>query len=358
MSASRVSRRVALAAAARALGQSRLHPVGKRFGGARTDLWRVRDEDGRALVVKAYRDPDSNTWRREAAGLATARGARGPELLAQVADPALVVMGDLGIGPTLADQVLGRDRPAAVAATRAWARALGELHAHTLGRAEVFTAHLGDDVAPAVVADEVDRLPALLEALVSNHDLPTLPSLGRLLSGPAGRLADPAHWVITPGDTCPDNNLFTDSGAWLLDFEFAEARHPAWDAAYLRVPWPTCWCAWQLPTEVADDALVVYRSATGIDWITADGFAADVEAATLLWCLVSSAMFLGDALTEQGDGGNARRPGRRTMVLYRLALASRITTYAELAAYAGELGEALTRRWGPHPLAMAPAFAG
>ena len=24
-------------------------------------------------------------------------------------------------------------------------------------------------------------------------------------------------------------------------------RHVAWDLAYLRVPWPTCWCSWRLP---------------------------------------------------------------------------------------------------------------
>ena len=38
----------------------------------------------------------------------------------------------------------------------------------------------------------------------------------------------------------------------LVDFEGAEWRHVAWDVAYLRVPWPTCWCSWRMPDAVAE----------------------------------------------------------------------------------------------------------
>ena len=48
--------------------------------------------------------------------------------------------------------------------------------------------------------------------------------------------------AFSPGDTCPGNALVTDGGIRLLDFEGASFRPVFLDAAYFRVPFPTCWC--------------------------------------------------------------------------------------------------------------------
>ena len=58
-------------------------------------------------------------------------------------------------------------------------------------------------------------------------------------------------------------------------------RHPAWDAAYLAVPWPTCWCSWRIPEASAERALDAYRekAASGIPHVATDAFEADVAAA-------------------------------------------------------------------------------
>ena len=66
----------------------------------------------------------------------------------------------------------------------------------------------------------------------------------------AARLLDTEHHALSPADACPDNNLLTDRRLRLIDFEWSEVRHPAWDAAYLAVPWPTCWCSWRIPGRV------------------------------------------------------------------------------------------------------------
>ena len=106
---------------------------------------------------------------------------------------------------------------------------------------------------PEALAYAADRLVSLGEAV----DLPPSPELLEILTDLPSRLT-PTAPVLTPGDACPDNNLLTADGALLIDFEFAEVRHPAWDVAYLRVPWPTCWCSWRLPTAVADRAVARY----------------------------------------------------------------------------------------------------
>ncbi len=66
--------------------------------------------------------------------------------------------------------------------------------------------------------------------------------------------------ALTPGDACPDNNIETPDGLVLIDFEVADFRHVAWDAAYLTEPWPTCWCSWRLPSEVTDEAVARWRA--------------------------------------------------------------------------------------------------
>lgn len=53
-------------------------------------------------------------------------------------------------------------------------------------------------------------------------------------------LLDAAIQVLSPFDACPDNNIRTTAGLRLIDFEGATVAHPAWDVAYLCVPWPSC----------------------------------------------------------------------------------------------------------------------
>lgn len=348
-------------AAASALGVRRLTDPRDLGGSPRTHVWRCSDGTT-SYVVKAYLEPDNTNAAREAAGLeALAGGVAVPRLLASADEPPLVVMADLGTGSSLADLLLGTDRSAAEQGLDGWIDALARLHAaSTPGVLAAFERNLSARTTGAVGPDYTGEHMAAAAAMYADlapgvgvqpgAALDEMVALLERLSG---------ERVMTPGDTCPDNNLVAPDGTvTLLDLEGAAARHPAWDLAYLRVPWPSCWCAWQVPAETAAAAVARYREQAGTPWAAGPSFAADLDAATLGWCLLSSAWFLSGAL-EGGDGASPGkpRPGRRTLVLHRLALATTLPGSDVLRDFASRLHAALLARWGEHPLALAPAFA-
>ena len=45
----------------------------------------------------------------------------------------------------------------------------------------------------------------------------------------------------------------------LFDFEMAGLGSVALDAAYLKAPFPSCWCFGRLPGDVADAAMTAYE---------------------------------------------------------------------------------------------------
>ncbi|WP_203337855.1 phosphotransferase family protein [Nocardioides limicola] len=351
-----------LTAAARAIGAPGLQLVEVIREGTRADVLRAAEGD-RTVVIKAHHDPNG-TWRHEAAGLDTAHGLGSPELLGVSHDLPVLVMRDLGGGESLADRLLGKDPQAAEEGLLGWARGLADLHAGTSGRYDVHTARLAQLGSTTGLPEHLSLHRGLAEVdrLTLEHGLPRMATLHEAWTGLTAPLQQPEHWVLSPGDACPDNNLITSAGVRLLDFEFAEFRHPAWDVAYLRVPWPSCWCAWALPVPIADRGCATYRGAvsSALPWVGGPEFDDALGRATLAFCLATAGWFLGNALAggqAGGDDGTEHRPGRRTMILSRLAVAATSPADDELAAYAGALAAALTRRWGAHPLAMAPAFA-
>jgi hypothetical protein len=244
----------------------------------------------------------------------------------------------------------------------AWATALGRVHAGThADRAAIARAFA--EAESAVADDEpVDRFDAGIDGSLDEatvvwteqadaHGWTGPPDVGAL----ADVLADPEHHALSPADVCPDNNLLLPDGCRLIDFEWAEVRHPAWDAAYLAVPWPTCWCSWRIPDASAERALDAYRGAAveGIPYVASDAFAHDVEAARAVWALVSVSWSLRTALREEQTPHPAS-PGTRPRMQHRLALVAESGTAA--AAFAGEVLEHTRRQWGDLALALAPAY--
>jgi hypothetical protein len=334
------------------------------------------------VIIKAhlYDGPWATSVREPAGlGLLTSYGIRpalAPELLAVADDPPLVVLRDLSpTGPPrdLAALLLGDDPVAAEDGLLAWADTVGRLHAATAGRRDEMTdalagaaRRLGREVPPAdETPDSLDRAAATLADLLPRLGVtPTAAALAEIRHLQDGFGGDDRIWALTPGDTCPDNNVLTDSDAVLFDFEGAAIRHVAWDAAYVRVPWPSCWCAWRLPEDVAARALERWRAAVvgTLPYVATPGFAADLERAESGWAVVSTGWFLAGAL--EGDdqpGGEAGRrvaPGRRALILHRLARATSGTTpgLAAWRALAAETRAAAEAAWGPVELEPAPAF--
>jgi hypothetical protein len=260
------------AVASAALGRDLGGPTVISGGSGRSTVLRCGDPAGGTVVVKGYprsgEGPDS--FAAEAAGLEVATGSGlTPDLLAADAVRLVVVMADLGSGPSMADVLLGQSAADARAAVLSWAGVCGELSAVTIGRRDElpgliarystglpgapFTDTLADSVmrAPDRAAPLGVAAPAGLAA-----ELVTVASSVR--SGQFG--------VFTPGDLCPDNNLLTPAGVRLMDFE-AAGIYPAFlDAAYIRMPFSTCWCVFRLPADLSQAAEARYRAAVSVAW--------------------------------------------------------------------------------------------
>jgi hypothetical protein len=350
----------------------RLEPVDRLGGSHRSEVRRVLGTwpDGRrgTLIVKQFLEPDEG-WTREVAALSMDVGeALVPQLVAAGGDSPVVVMADLGSGPSVADALLGTDADAAADAVLLWAGTLARLHRATLGRRDQFRAALRERTVEVPVADcsmffTVDDAAGLLEQYCGELGV-GLPSgaMAQLRELPR-RLGPDGPAALTPSDACPDNNIRVDGGLALLDFEGAQWRHVAWDVAYLTVPWPSCWCSWRMPAELAERALERYRATVEdvLPYVRTHDFRDDVAAAAVGWTLLSTAWFLPRALRDDPPAENAENPAhltptRRAMILHRLDGARRHTELPALAKMAARLRADLAQRWGEVPLAYAPAF--
>ncbi len=361
--------REGLAAAQALLPGTRLDQPVRLDSSERATVHRVRADDGtgsRTLIVKRYAQWGEG-WVRETAALSVLPGGLGaPALLAAAADPPLLITTDAGADGSLADALMGDDPARAGELLRAWARALAGVHTATRDSRAAFRAALEARRADAPVHDTamgpavedavrvLDRVCASVGVPVPAGALEELRELNHRL-GPDGAIT-----ALTPADTCPDDNAVTAGGLVLVDYENAQWRHVAWDVAYLRVPWPTCWCCWRIPSDVAETAVSAYRAAAAgaFPSVVDESFARDVDAATVGWCLMSATLFVDAALGDAPplSGRYRRAPARRAMIQHRLERASRLAVLPAAGELAAALLAELRRRWGDVPLDVAPAF--
>jgi hypothetical protein len=324
------------------------------------------DGIARSLIAKHYRAAGEG-WVRESAALSVLPpAARGPRVVAAGAAPPILVTEDLGRGASVADRLLGRDPHVAADAVAQWAGAIATLHAATRGLRAEFRAALAERQGELPVA--ASRLSIDIEDAIRGLDrecgglgVPAVSGAFDELRELASRLGGSGTAAITPADTCPDNNVQTPDGLVLIDYEGAEWRHIAWDVAYLYVPWPTCWCSWQIPDDVAHAAFAVYRRTAEpvFPEVGGDTFERDVEAAVVGWALLTTTWFIANALGSDPPLNPERpTPTRRAMILHRLDRAARSPELPALAELAGRLAAALRERWGDVPLAYARAFRG
>jgi hypothetical protein len=347
----------------------RLHLQGTLGGSDRSEVMRVRaqwpDEAETGLIVKMFVGV-GESWVREAAALSIAPpDAPVARLVAESATPPIAIMTDVGEGASVADALLGDDFTAGADAVLTWAQAIATLHRVTLGARAPFRAALAERSGELPVGETrmlaaTDEAARLLEEHCLHLDV-AIPSgaLAQLRDLPRRLNGDHAA-ALSPDDACPDNNIRVGDALTLVDFEGAQWRHVAWDVAYLSVPWPSCWCSWRMPGDVAGRALERYRATieSELPYVRTPDFRHDVASAVTGWALISTSSFLPKALGDDPPATDPARltPTRRAMILHRLYGAQRSAELPAVAALAERLRAALVQRWGEVPLAYAPAF--
>lgn len=356
-------RTIALAAAA--LGERLLDAV--PLGGSQRSLVlrAVRAGGAGTVVVKRFApEPEPgqgpNGFAREVAGLRLLEHA--PTLLATDAEHEIVVMSDVGSHPTLADLLRGDDPGAAWSAAVDWARSLGEVLGGSHPAATVATTELrsrGVDREPGR-----ERVLSGLEALAAAAGVVVPPDVRAEVDQVHDLLTSDAGLVVTPGDMCPDNVLLTPGGPAFVDLEATTVRPIAFDAAYVMLPFATCWCVYAQPPGLVDEMLVAFSTAVtvscpgllGYDW-EQQGVVASVA-----WVLWMAPMLLHYAADAERRMGPPERPAlsMREMLLLRLGWVARraAVSMPATAAFAGQVAAGLRDDWGRLPAAVYPAWSG
>jgi Phosphotransferase enzyme family len=378
-SAARIAESVAAAAAA--LGQALADPVLLQGDGDWTMVLRCRDvaaaadpagasgPAGASVVVKSYPDSADGAanFAAEAAGLSLAGGTGlAPEILAADAGRLVVVMTDLGSGPTMADLLLGESATEARAAVLDWANACGELSATTFGRLGEFGGLLARYTRGEPARSFADVLP---ESILGAADRATQlgvtapPGLAADLADVARNVRPDRYPVFSPGDLCPDNNLVTPAGIRLLDFEAAAIYSVFLDAAYIRMPFSTCWCVFRLPAELGAAAERAYREHACRAWpeLADDGiWQHGLRRGIAAWTMNSMGWLLRESLRGDRPLDDVRTsPSTRQLMRHRWSvLASELEAGNELPALA-EFGRSLlaaTQGWQVAELPLYPAL--
>jgi hypothetical protein len=330
----------------------------------------------RTLVLKRYVEPLGNScdsFVREAASyqLFTALASEDrmcPELFAHGADSRLVVLEDLGGAPTLADKLLGDDARGAERALLSWARSLGRLHATTAGREADFDA-LERRLTPPELKDPLavdgatalSALPALLEAELG---VPTPAEVIDHASNSRSLMETGRHRAFSPSDSCPDNNLITSRGVRFLDFEGGCVRNAIFDAAYLRVPFPSCWCPFALPAGMSAAMLAGWRAEVRVVWPDLDDETVLLPRlldAQLFWVWLTTWQFFSRPEAAQSHSSTLADTPPETLVLVdrwrRLADDAEQAGVREVAEHAAQVRDALRARFGREDvLPLYPAF--
>jgi hypothetical protein len=374
--------------AARLLAGVHGHPVSVEIvddlSGQRSTIVRLRTAEASTPTVIAKRpcelgedaavgdDPAerfaSETWALKL--LEKSGGDLVPRLIGFDRTERVVLLEDLGAGPTFADLLLSQEREAAARATLIFARRLGELHAATLRAADRVEAATGDAEGPDPRRASEEMFRSDFSSLLGvAAELGVRPSRDCCDEGEdvaAAIFGEPGPFLaLTSGDACPDNAVLRGGAIAFVDFERADLRHALLDLAYLPLGFPTCWCAGALPDALVAEALHTYRSATRgafRQWDEEPLFEHALHRAIAAVAVMASAERVERALRADADVGPHG-------VLLRGVVVAQLEEFARMSARVGDLlalgrfaraiAAALRTQWAlpiDEPLRPHPAF--
>lgn len=335
----------------------------------RPRILRLSLADGRSVVLKRPVADDraahhALSFTGEVAALSFLNGMPtpvAPRLLGANSD--MLIMEDLGPASSLATSLLAGDRHRALADLVAYARALGAMHAWSLGRGREFAAGFaGGQVpephwVPAVARGREPFLRVAAQLGVPHEGAEAeIDSLIPLARGPGDAYAGLVH-----SDACPDNTYIPPGGGdcRIFDFETSGWGPVALDFIYLLAPFPSCWCFAALPASVADPAVAAYLEVLAGAGVSLGPAWDAAVAAALGAVLVARGPAFAHALDKDAEWGTTTaRPRMLTWTASFTAAAARCGAVPRLGAVASALHARLSRRWPDAVLPAYPALAG
>ncbi len=282
--------------------------------------------------------------------------ALGARFYAASREAGLVITEDLGAGGCLADRMQGTDRAALEAGLFAYARSLGRLHTATMGREAEWMRRRNSFGAAGQereregvrwLRENVAPFRAQCEAL----GVPLAAGFEAEAAQVQAAIYAPGPFLaFSPGDTCPDNHRFVAEDALcFFDFEFSDFRHALLDAAYLRLPFPTCWCVNRLPPDLPPRLEETYRAelVRGCPEAGDDAlFFPALVHANAYWAIASVSWSLEEALKEDSPWGLSTERQRPPLRLANFAeVSEQYHVLPALAATARALEAKLRGLW-------------
>ncbi len=281
----------------------------------------------------------------------------------------LIVLEDLGKeGKSLADWMLAEDRPALLTALRSYAASLGRLHAETIGKEAVFL-QIRREIGGTETVPELPGAKMLRESVPGFRDLCALvgemipPQFDAEIEKIRRIVDEPGpFFAFTPGDTCPDNHRLTETPyARFFDFEFAGFAHALLTAAYIYLPFPTCWCVNRLPEEAVTMMENEYRKELSSQCPEASEdavFFPQILAARAFWTITTLSWGKGAVEGEDDTWGISTIRQRNLLRLDNFAnAAEKIGEFPALGDLSRRLAAQLRARWNlAEEMPLYPAF--
>jgi Ser/Thr protein kinase RdoA (MazF antagonist) len=341
----------------------------------RAHVFRLRRDDGRSAVLKRREAGQHGDFGSELATLEFLNAMPepvAPRLLGGDSEAGVLVMEDLGPGPSLADALLTGEFDQAQAGLIAYARALGRLHAWSASRGAELAA-LRARYAPGAALEPawmgaIERGREAFLGVAAGLGLATdgvgdeISGLGALMSGAGSGgsgLGGSGYLGLVHGDACPDNVRLTGGDCLIFDFETSGWGPVVLDVAYLLAPFPSCWCFGAVPSDVAVPALDAYRvqvtagtNDLGPEWPAA------MAAAVAGWIVARGSVMAGVLDEDRGPWGTTgMRPRLLAWMRSFTGAASQARVLPRLRALTGQLAGELSSRWADPPVPDYPALA-
>lgn len=282
---------------------------------------------------------------------------------------------------SLVDSLTGRDQTLAKRALLRFVKCLGQLHANGYGKTNKYLESL-KKIRPEAESQEEKY------HITLNKTLPKLASLLDQLhvafpEAAQSEIAKVFKTNLTPGpfttlvhgDICPDN-LFDDQQTnelRLIDFEWGFVKSALLDGTYLRMSFPTCWCAKRIPEVLIPSLEASYRQEL-MKTIPAAANDAEYNTAYVEACafwMLKAVLFIEDVLEYEETWPSGDTPPDslwkpetnqlRPRVLSRLQafidIAKQHEKLPHLVSMAEQILKELHTRWpNTKPLDVYPAF--